>query len=141
MTNQRVKIIPSDKIVIMGDTLFHFDFTTDDNYHAIQWDGEKGFIETKQGDNIKLNNLDEFSSILEEHTRLADDKRNADEAEEAYRKTNEYKNHQAEKNRREAYQTESDSLFFSYQRDEIDKQVWLDKVKEIKQRYPYINGS
>ena len=37
--------------------------------------------------------------------------------------------------RAEAYRNESDPLFFKYQRDEIDKQVWLDKVAEIKARY------
>jgi predicted glycosyltransferase len=36
------------------------------------------------------------------------------------------------------YQNESDPMFFDYQRDEIEKQVWLDKVQEIKDRFPYI---
>jgi hypothetical protein len=39
--------------------------------------------------------------------------------------------------RREAYQVESDPLFFEYQRGDIDKAVWLDKVQEIKDRFPY----
>jgi hypothetical protein len=30
------------------------------------------------------------------------------------------------------YVTEADPLFFKYQRGEIEKQVWLDKVAEIK---------
>jgi hypothetical protein len=38
--------------------------------------------------------------------------------------------------RKEAYQLESDHLFFKYQREEIEKQVWLDKVQEIRDRYP-----
>jgi hypothetical protein len=37
--------------------------------------------------------------------------------------------------RLEAYRNESDPLFFKYQRDEIQKQIWLDKVAEIKARY------
>jgi len=37
--------------------------------------------------------------------------------------------------RLEAYRNESDPLFFKWQRGEIDKQVWLDKVAEIKARY------
>jgi len=37
--------------------------------------------------------------------------------------------------RSDAYRNESDPLFFKYQRDEIEKQVWLDKVSEIKARY------
>lgn len=37
--------------------------------------------------------------------------------------------------RAEAYRNESDPLFFKSQRDEVEKQVWLDKVAEIKTRY------
>lgn len=37
--------------------------------------------------------------------------------------------------RAEAYRNESDPLFFKYQRGEVEKQVWLDKVAEIKARY------
>ena len=40
-----------------------------------------------------------------------------------------------ERLRAEAYRNEADPLFFKHQRDEIDKQVWLDKVAEIKARY------
>ena len=41
--------------------------------------------------------------------------------------------------RQSAYQSESDPLFFSYQRTEdgVTKQIWLDKVAEIKARLPY----
>ena len=38
--------------------------------------------------------------------------------------------------RLQSYRDESDPLFFKYQRGEIDKQVWLDKVEEIKNRWP-----
>ena len=38
--------------------------------------------------------------------------------------------------RAEAYRNESDPLFFKAQRGEIEQQVWLDKVSEIKLRYP-----
>lgn len=40
--------------------------------------------------------------------------------------------------RQAAYQLESDPLFFKYQRseDNVTKQVWLDKVAEIRERYP-----
>jgi len=43
--------------------------------------------------------------------------------------------------RRAAYQKESDPLFFEYQREDIEKQLWLDKVQEIKDRYPYTGNS
>ena len=41
-------------------------------------------------------------------------------------------------NRKQAYQTESDPLFFEWQQGEIEKQVWLDKIQEIKGRYKFI---
>jgi hypothetical protein len=47
---------------------------------------------------------------------------------------------QIEKNqeaRKIAYQNESDPLFFEYQRGDVEKSVWLQKIKEIKERYPF----
>lgn len=38
--------------------------------------------------------------------------------------------------RREAYQKESDPLYFKWQRGEATQQQWLDKIAEIKTRYP-----
>lgn len=38
--------------------------------------------------------------------------------------------------RLQAYRTESDPLFFKAQRGEATQQEWLDKVAEIKARYP-----
>jgi hypothetical protein len=38
--------------------------------------------------------------------------------------------------RTQAYRTESDPLFFKSQRGEATHQEWLDKVAEIKARYP-----
>jgi outer membrane receptor for ferric coprogen and ferric-rhodotorulic acid len=37
------------------------------------------------------------------------------------------------------YRNESDPLFFRYQRGEVEKQGWLDKVSEIKTRYSSIS--
>ena len=42
----------------------------------------------------------------------------------------------AEANRHAAYIAEADPLFFKAQRGEVEQQVWLDKVAEIKARYP-----
>ena len=42
----------------------------------------------------------------------------------------------ADANRRAAYIAEADPLFFKAQRGEVEQQVWLDKVAEIKARYP-----
>ncbi len=38
--------------------------------------------------------------------------------------------------RRHAYEQESDPIYLQYQRDEATKQEWLDKIAEIKKRYP-----
>ena len=38
--------------------------------------------------------------------------------------------------RRLAYIKESDPLFFKYQRGECTKTDWLNKIEEIKRRYP-----
>ena len=46
-----------------------------------------------------------------------------------------------EQKRREAYVLESDPLFFGWQRSENTKQEWLDKVNEIRERYPYSEGN
>ena len=42
----------------------------------------------------------------------------------------------AEQNRAEAYRNESDPLFFKSQRGEATHDDWLNKVNEIKARYP-----
>ncbi|MEX1120849.1 MAG: hypothetical protein WED82_01860 [Balneolales bacterium] len=38
--------------------------------------------------------------------------------------------------RRKAYQNESDPLFLKWQRGEATEQEWLDKIQEIKERFP-----
>ena len=43
----------------------------------------------------------------------------------------------AQRERHSAYLTESDPLFFGWQRGENTEQEWLDKVAEIRARYPY----
>lgn len=50
-----------------------------------------------------------------------------------------YTNEEINKLRHEAYIEEADPLFFKYQRKECTKQVWLDKIEEIKKRYPKSN--
>jgi len=39
-----------------------------------------------------------------------------------------------------AYTAEADPLFFKYQRGEATEQEWLDKIEEIRARYPYPEG-
>lgn len=43
---------------------------------------------------------------------------------------------QGQINRRAAYEGEADPLYFKSQRGEATVQEWLDKVAEIKARYP-----
>lgn len=43
---------------------------------------------------------------------------------------------QKDEQRKAAYQNEADPLFFKWQRGEATEQQWLDKVAEIKARYP-----
>lgn len=43
----------------------------------------------------------------------------------------------AKENRAAAYKLEADPLFFKAQRGETTQQEWLDKIEEIKQRFPY----
>ena len=43
---------------------------------------------------------------------------------------------QTRQQRQAAYQQEADPLFFKWQRGEATQQEWLDKIAEIKQRYP-----
>jgi hypothetical protein len=43
---------------------------------------------------------------------------------------------EAEANRKAAYIAEADPLFFKAQRGEVEQQVWLDKIAEIKARFP-----
>jgi hypothetical protein len=38
--------------------------------------------------------------------------------------------------RKAAYQAEADPLFFKWQRGESTEQAWLDKIAEIRARYP-----
>ena len=44
---------------------------------------------------------------------------------------------EAKANRAAAFQAEADPIFFKYQRGEATEQEWLDKIEEIRARYPY----
>lgn len=53
----------------------------------------------------------------------------------------ELENKKIENLRKSAYREESDPIFFEYQRGDVEKEVWLAKVQEIKGRYPYTGSS
>jgi len=42
-----------------------------------------------------------------------------------------------QKQRQAAYQSESDPVFFDYQRGEVTEQDWLDAVQAVKDAHPY----
>ena len=44
---------------------------------------------------------------------------------------------EAQANRQAAFEREADPLFLKYQRGEATEQEWLDKIEEIRARYPY----
>lgn len=46
-------------------------------------------------------------------------------------------NGEAQRNRHRAFLDEADPLFFGWQRGENSEQDWLDKVAEIRARFPY----
>ena len=43
---------------------------------------------------------------------------------------------QVETNRRNAYRNEADPLYLKWQRGEATEQEWLDKIEEIRERFP-----
>jgi len=45
-----------------------------------------------------------------------------------------------QRQRRIAYQLEADPIFFKWKRAESDEETYLNKVTEIKERYPYPDG-
>ena len=51
-------------------------------------------------------------------------------------KVAELQERKALENRRAAFESEADPLFFKAQRGEVLQQEWLDKIAEIKARYP-----
>lgn len=48
-----------------------------------------------------------------------------------------FANRAVERSRQAAYQVEADPLFFGWQRGENSEQDWLDKVAEVRARFPY----
>lgn len=48
-----------------------------------------------------------------------------------------HKNAIAKQSREQAYRVESDPIYFLWQRGEATEQEWLNKITEIKERYPY----
>jgi len=75
------------------------------------------------------------SQVVQGMTQMevADDYQNPEDVALANAKINE----DMKAMRSKAYPVEADPLFFKSQRGEIPEQEWIDKVAEIKLRYPY----
>ena len=56
--------------------------------------------------------------------------------EQIEQKAKKYELQQVENNRRNAYRNEADPLFLKWQRGESTEQEWLDKIEEIRERFP-----
>jgi len=46
-------------------------------------------------------------------------------------------NNQIKRSRQAAFEVEADPLYFGWKRGENTEQEWLDKVTEIRERFPY----
>lgn len=73
----RLVIIPEDQIVIIDGVSRQFEFEMDANYHAVQWYGNHGVIETKTGKDIKLENIDAFEDLVDTHALILQEEENS----------------------------------------------------------------
>lgn len=76
----RVTIIPADSCVIVDGQPRKFSFTVDENYHAVQWHGDHGNIETIIGADIDLESMAEFEDILDAHAAILEAEAEAEAA-------------------------------------------------------------
>ena len=91
-------------------------------------------VETPVGTNQVLDG----STITVEATRVVETQRVRDLTAQEIENLKKQQNESQKQNRLTAYEQESDPLFFKWQRGEATQQEWLDKVAEIKARYPEI---
>lgn len=72
----RLTIIRIDNVVIIDGEVARVDLSAMlANYHAVQWHGDHGEIETVRGDNIPLKDLDTFRRFIKQaQTVIADRK-------------------------------------------------------------------
>jgi len=87
-------------------------------------------------ENVNQPSIDHTQRIKEESPTLIDGKWTQTWAIEE--KTLEEINAIVEELRADLYKSESDPLFFKWQRGESTEQEWLDKVAEIKARFPKV---
>lgn len=157
----KVTIIPADGFVSVNGEGYHgFDLSAfGASVNAIHWDGDKGVIElvddqNKAAGQQPLATFDKYNHIVaqwgQKRDAVAAQKaaERLEAEEEAAKKAAEdaaldrvTKEHELaflsyDDQRRTAYLEEADPLFFKSQRGEAIKQDWLDKIAEIKARFP-----
>lgn len=64
LAQDRVTIIPDDRIVIIDGESYKVDLALDDNIHALQWYGDYGIVEKKQGGSEYIESLAPFEGAL-----------------------------------------------------------------------------
>jgi hypothetical protein len=98
-----------------------FDLEADANAHVVAYGG---YVASSPGGDTKFWIYDSVAKTIT-HDAAAEEADRVDRAAKA-----------VQKNRRAAYQTESDPLFFQEQRGEVPAGTWEAKVAEIKVEYP-----
>lgn len=84
-------------------------------------------------DDTVIKNIDGVNYLLNDNDLAEIAEREAEWEAGASEKQNQL----AKRNRAATYIMESDSLFFKAQRGEATNQEWLNKVAEIREKYPY----
>lgn len=141
----KLTIIEEDQIVCINGHCLRINFALDTAIHAVQWDGEKGEIEYKDGRlNEPIDNITSFQAIVDlydiELSRIEEQQRIQDEAEaqeqaerDAFELTYVYQ-------RQQAYPEigdQLDMLWHSMDAGEIDKSIeFYDAVRVVKDEYP-----
>ncbi len=161
----KVSIVVADGCVVVdGEAFRGIDLSfLPENTHAVQWSGDRGYVEIRTQDgwaveNRSIDSLDAYKPALDQwQARKAayDVEQAAERALEEEQKQKEAErieeqqrlNREAEERsanekpdidrlRRTDLRNEADPIFFKWQRGEATEQDWLDKVAEIRARYP-----
>lgn len=69
---KQVTIVPSDKVIIVDGVGYYLDFVADENIHAIQWYGDEGHCEYKDGSPNKSLSADDYASMIVPYIALWD---------------------------------------------------------------------
>jgi hypothetical protein len=129
-------IVPADGTVIKNDVPYvGLDLSAASipkSTHALQWQGDGGWLEHIGPRNEPIEELPEWAESCLAIWQTADDAANAPRP-EPQPPTRE----QQEVARQAAYSAEADPIAMQMLRDEATKEEWLAKIEEIKTRYPY----